>query len=105
MTKIDLLTDSLRTGRDNAISWQSLARIIGVSDRRAVYETIATAREQGFIILPDNKGGYFLGETETAEGRAEIERFIKRGHNEAIAILTTLKSARLALKDCEDNNI
>lgn len=69
------LTDSIPTGRREAVSMEHLARINGLS-RREMRFTIEKARRAGILICGDESGYYFAESPE--ESRAYIQRVQRR---------------------------
>ena len=73
-----MVNELLRVGKSNAVSHEYLQTALGLKSRRELWKLIQIERAAGVLILPDNAGGYYLGETKTAAGRAEVEAWRKR---------------------------
>lgn len=85
-------------GRNKAIAAQSLANIIGISDRRLRAE-IADLRAAGTIICSCSRG-YYIPAT-----RDEIQEFINIMDAHAKSCFRAVKSARAALKEIEGQQV
>lgn len=73
------IIEHIPVGRSQAISRRQLASLTGLCDRR-LRAYISAAREQGFPIVGDPQGGYYLAETEAERNLllAELRSRIKR---------------------------
>lgn len=96
--KTQAIFDLLPVGESNAISSKQLANIVGTSSIRDLQNRVASEREQGALILSTcrNGGGYFKP-SDGAEGRAEIERYIRTLRSRALNTLHILRSAKAAV--------
>lgn len=72
-----MVKELLQVGKSNAVGHEYLQAVLGLS-RRELYKLVQIERAAGELIIPDYHGGYYLGETETAAGRAEVEAWRKR---------------------------
>lgn len=79
----------LPTGKENAISTNELAVIMGFGDSRSLQADIAKSRNAGQIILSSTSGGYYLPKDD-----AEVEEFVAVLRARAINTFRALKSAR-----------
>lgn len=94
------IAEFLPRGEANAIPAQELAELIGAPSVRVLQTMIAReSAETGALILSTvrGRGGYFLP-ADGAEGRREIERFIRTLTARASHTFARLKAARLALR-------
>lgn len=82
-------TTILPTGKENAISTNELAVIMGFSDSRSLQADIAKSRNAGQIILSSTQGGYYLPKDD-----AEVQEFVAVLRARAINTFRALKSAR-----------
>lgn len=82
-------TKILCKGKENAISSQKLAVIMGFDNVRSLQADIAKSRNSGQIILSSTAGGYYLPATDE-----EIEEFIAVLRARAANTFKALKSAR-----------
>lgn len=94
VAKVTDYTKILPTGKENAISTNELAVLMGFSDSRALQADIAKARENGQVILSSVQGGYFLPASDD-----EVREFIGALQARAIGTFKALKSAREYLKE------
>ena len=91
------IVDYLPSGEASAISWQELARALGLgNDKRSLQRAIAREREAGKVILSSHKGGYFL-----PGSREEISKFVRTNEKKAKRTLKVLGSAKKVLKEIE----
>lgn len=86
-------TTILPTGKENAISTNELAVIMGFGDSRSLQADIARSRNEGQVILSSAKGGYYLPANDE-----EIQEFVSILQAREINTLRVLKSAREHLK-------
>lgn len=87
--------DSLRFGRDNAISSKLLASILDYPSVRELQVQVAKERAAGAVILSDaNGGGYFLSKDPD-----ELRRFTRTLEARAKNTIKAAQSARKALDD------
>lgn len=93
-----MIEELLYKGSENAFPTGALMNITGLN-RRALYAQIEKERRNGSIILSDRKGGYYLPDLSTEEGREEVRKFEKSMRNMAISLFAASKSAREALKE------
>ena len=82
-------TTILPTGKENAISTNELAVIMGFSDSRSLQTDIAKSRNAGQIILSSTQGGYYLPKDDV-----EVQEFVAVLRARAINTFRALKSAR-----------
>lgn len=85
----------LLEGRENAISSQKLADLLGCKSVRELQKIISKERAAGAVILStaENGGGYFL-----PRNAGEIKEFIKTLESRGQNTLMALKSAREYLR-------
>ena len=83
----------LPTGKENRISTEALANMLGVN-KRVLQEYVAEARANGDMILTSSTGGYFLPGC-----REEVEEFYRTLTNRALNTLKARKAARKYLRD------
>ncbi|MCM1223383.1 MAG: hypothetical protein NC548_53940 [Lachnospiraceae bacterium] len=94
-------TKILPIGKENAISTNELAVIMGFSDSRSLQADIAKSRDAGQIILSSTAGGYYLPANDS-----EVQEFVAVLRSRAINTFKALKSAREYLKaDKEQMNL
>lgn len=79
----------LPVGKENAISTNELAVIMGFSDARSLQSDIAKSRSEGQIILSSTSGGYYLPANDE-----EVQEFVAVLRARAINTFRALKSAR-----------
>lgn len=79
----------LPTGKENAISTNELAVIMGFGDSRSLQADIAKSRNAGQIILSSTSGGYYLPANDE-----EVQEFVAVLRARAINTFRALKSAR-----------
>ena len=79
----------LPTGKQNAISTNELAVIMGFSDSRSLQADISQSRNAGQVILSSTTGGYYLPANDE-----EIQEFISVLRARAINTFRALRSAR-----------
>ena len=96
------VADFLLQGEANAISTKLLVEMTGARSARQLRNIIERERLNGTLILSTvrNGGGYFLP-SEGAEGKAEINAFVRTVHARAVNSLAILKSARQALQEID----
>ena len=82
-------TTILPIGKENAISTNELAVIMGFSDSRSLQTDIAKSRNAGQIILSSTQGGYYFPKDD-----AEVQEFVAVLRARAINTFRALKSAR-----------
>ena len=85
----------LPRGRENAISWQALAKRAGCRSKRELQVRIAAERESGGLILSstDSRGGYF------APGCIdELVHFERMMSSKALSILKVLRAVRREIR-------
>lgn len=92
--KVTDYTMILPTGKENAISTNELAVIMGFSDSRSLQADIAKSRNAGQIILSSTQGGYYLPKDDD-----EVQEFVAVLRARAINTFKALKSARKYLKE------
>lgn len=73
-----MVSELLKLGKNNAVTHEYLTAVLGLRSRRELWKQIQIERTAGALILPDNAGGYYLGEMETAAGRAEVAAWRRR---------------------------
>ena len=96
--KTQAIFDLLPVGENHAIQSKQLAEIVGVASVRDLQNRVASEREQGALIFSTcrNGGGYFKP-SAGAEGRAEIERYIRTLRARALNTLHILRAAKAAV--------
>ena len=82
----------LPTGKQKAISAERLREKIGATDARQVRLMVSKARLSGQLIC-SGREGYYLPANDS-----EVRAFIDRTEQQAISLLSTLKTARNTLK-------
>lgn len=87
-------TKILPIGKENAISKNELAVLMGFSDSRTLQADIAKARDNGQVILSSTSGGYYLPANDD-----EVQEFVAVLRARAINTFKALKSARKYLKE------
>lgn len=90
-------------GESRAISTAALVSLCGFRNARELRAEIERERANGALILSTVRGhgGYFLPSDDAGQAREEIASFVRTVNARAVNSLRTLKSARLALKECE----
>ena len=103
MKKEMSIVDYLPEGRDNAISGEELAGLLGLSNKRQLQFLIAKERAHGNLILSTSvpPGGYY-----TSRDPVEIEAFVRMMESRAKKIFKVLRGARqyLAATKAEREN-
>jgi len=96
--KTQQIFDLLPKGEANAIPSRQLAELVGAPSVRELQNRISADREGGALILSTcrNGGGYFKP-SDGAEGRAEIERYIRTLRARALNTLRALSGAKAAI--------
>ena len=85
----EMLLGALKTGKENAVSRQSLALLFDGSDRN-MRRAVAQARLEGVCICNEQDGGgYYLPDTQE-----ELKRQYYQTLNRAMAIFAQLKYIR-----------
>ena len=94
-----MITEFLKTGKDNAVPSKVLAKMIGCRNVRDLQTLISQERQQGAVILSTsrNGGGYYL--PADAE---EVREFIRTLDTRARHTFLALRSARQYLKEIEN---
>lgn len=93
------LVGLLGKGAGQAVSRDTLAVLMGMSDR-AMREAVAMARLEGVCIANDQQGGgYYL-----PDNLEEYKRQYRQTANRGKAILAQLKALRHAIADIEDED-
>lgn len=90
------ISSFLCSGEDHAIPAKQLALLVGISERR-LRLMIADEREEGTLIL-SSEAGYYLPDTRSERGRAEILHFINAMKQRAFHSLRAIKAAKAALQ-------
>ena len=87
------IRDSLRFGRENAISSKLLASLLGFSTVRDLQRQVERERAAGAVILCDSQGaGYYL-----SNNPAELKRFTRTLEARAKNTIRAAQSAQRAL--------
>lgn len=105
MNKLTLI-DILPEGKDNAIDWKVLVRLLGLNERRTLYKVIENERhlheDEGLIILPDNHGAYYIANPDNPEDYEEIRTFYKRMCHVGIRTLSSVKACGRCIRKHEE---
>ena len=92
--KIETLVSHIPYGKDKAVSREFLCLLFGMSDRE-VRRMIHKARDEGHIIINDQKGaGYYR-----SDDIDDIARQYRQNKRRALAILAQQKYLRSRLKE------
>lgn len=94
-----MIAELLKPGRAEATSAAALMEILGLDDRRQLYELIERERCRGEVILSNRDrygGGYYLPET-----KEELKEFIRGTEKACFTMQNTLTSARELLRSWE----
>ena len=93
------ICDLLYKGEENAIPARDLAKLIGLSNTRALRARITREREAGELILSTmrNGGGYFLPDNGL-KGKREVDTYIRTQCERAF---TTLRITRPAVQELD----
>ena len=90
------LADIIPFGRTNAISRESLADKLNLSDRK-MRMAVSLARREGLVIINDQGGdGYYRSDDVT-----DIRRQLNQTHNRALALLAQEKHLKDRIKAAE----
>ena len=82
--------DSLRYGKENAISGTELCKLLGYHDIRTLRRQIALERINGALILTNRqRGGYYR-----SNNLEEIREFERTTRAQALSLLLTARAAR-----------
>lgn len=94
-----VVMETLRTGKENAISSQELCDYLGFDSVRELQHEIARERKAGAVILStcQDGGGYFLPGNDR-----EVRQFIRTLENRAKNTFVALRSARGLLRQQEE---
>ena len=94
-----MITEFLKTGKDNSVPSKVLAKMIGCRNVRDLQTLISQERQQGAVILSTsrNGGGYYL--PADAE---EVQEFVRTLDARARHTFLALRSARKYLKEIEN---
>lgn len=94
--KVRDYTRLLGKGKENAISAERLAVILGFNDTRALRKDITRSRAAGQIICCNQKNGYYI----PVNGK-EIEEYIHLMEARTRTTFQSIKAAKRALKQIE----
>ena len=94
-----MITEFLKTGKDNAVPSKVLVKKVGCGSVRDLRALVAQERQQGAVILSTsrNGGGYYL--PADAE---EVREFVRTLDARARHTFLALRSARKYLKEIEN---
>ena len=94
--------DYLPRGKQNAISAEKLASLMGLNDTRALRHHISNLRLNGELILSTSgkNGGYFVPATPE-----EVSAFITENEKSARHTLAILKSAKKYRRDFQNGQL
>ena len=99
MTEGPTIYAMLPTGRENAITKKTLARMVGVSERKLRLR-IAEERKNGALIISSTEsGGYYRPKT-----RQEAERFIRSMLHRGKETVVAAQAAQQALDAIDSEN-
>lgn len=88
-------------GRKNAVTREQLIILTGLCDRR-VRREIAKARREYVIINLQNNRGYYQPDMNDLADVSEIRQYVEQETHRLKSIGWSLKSARMALKEAEN---
>ena len=94
-----MILDLIPIGSLFAVSRESLCQQSGMKDRE-IRREIAQLNKQGHLII-NNGNGYFIPD-DSAEDKAEVEKYYRRERKKAIDLLARLKNIRLSLQTDEN---
>ena len=72
MEKTFEIMDMLPEGKNNAISAETLTRMLQLRSKRELQKRIERERKAGALILSSTSGGYY-----TSRNRAEVQEFVR----------------------------
>ena len=84
----------LPEGKKNAVSSDSLTRILHLKSKRELQQRIAKERKAGALILSSSTGGYY-----TSKDPVEVAAFVRTLENRAKQTFLALRPARKFLKE------
>ena len=91
-----IIYDSLPHGRKNAVTADYLCALFGFRSKRELRRHVQRERMAGAIIA-SGETGYYI-----PESKQELAMYVQRSENMAKTIFCTLKAARAAIQELDD---
>ena len=88
----------LKPGVENVVYFKELKELTGIHDERLLRKRISEEREERVILSKRHSGGGYWLPSDGADGKAEIEAYIRPLEAEAKSIRRSLKIAKRELK-------
>ena len=94
MDKTFEILELLPEGKSNAVSAETLTRILHLRNKRELQKRIEQERKAGALILSSTTGGYY-----TSHNRAEVQEFCRTLESRARHTFLALRAARRFLRE------
>lgn len=94
MDKTFEIVDILPEGKNNAISAETLTKMLQLPSKRELQKRIERERKAGALILSSSKGGYY-----TSHNRKEVQEFCKTLESRAKHTFLAMRPAKRFLKE------
>ena len=102
-----MIKELLHIGEKDAVGMDALTKLCGLSDSRVLRKYIADERD--YTVILASPKGYFLPERDadgklSDQGYMDTLRFYRKCRSMGISMFRSAKTARLALKEYEQNH-